>query len=163
MSTTGNPGVGRRSDEAVQKLLAPTPPDRDQAIEHITDIFRVIGSKTHAAAEEARRRRLAEASYDRSFYPQGSKNQFAAILHARDRTADLGRLTMPTLVVHGAEDSLIDITGGEATHDAIPDSEYLPLSDMGHDLPEALWPELIDGIVANAERAADTVAGSTAG
>ncbi|SER99974.1 hypothetical protein SAMN05216188_11937 [Lentzea xinjiangensis] len=44
---------------------------------------------------------------------------------------------------------------------AIPDSEYTPLPDMGRDLPEALWPKLIDGIIANTERAADTVAGST--
>ncbi len=163
MSTTGNPLVGQPSNEALQKLLAPTPEDRDEAIEHITDIYRVIGSKTHAAAEEARRHRLAEASYDRSFYPQGTKNQFAAILNARNRTADLGKLTMPTLVIHGAEDSLINITGGQATHKAIPDSEYIPLPDMGHDLPEVLWPKLIDGILANTARAGDTVAGSTVG
>ncbi|ALG12187.1 alpha/beta fold hydrolase [Kibdelosporangium phytohabitans] len=165
MSTTGNPLVGQPSEEAREKLLAPTPDDRDEAIEHITDIFRVIGSKTHADAEEARRRHLAEASYDRSFYPQGTKNQFAAILHARNRTADLGRLTMPTLVIHGAEDSLINITGGQATHKAIPGSEYTPHADMGHDLPEVLWPKLVDDIVANAHRTAepDAVSGNTIG
>ncbi len=151
MSTTGNPRVGRPTDEAVQMLLAPTPPDREAAVEHITAIYRLIGSKTHAAAEEARRRRLAEASYDRGYYPQGAKNQFAAILTALDRTEALGDLEMPTLVIHGAEDSLIDVSGGQATHAAIPGSAYTEFPDMGHDLPEALWPELIDGIAAHAQ------------
>ncbi|MEU4744827.1 alpha/beta hydrolase [Actinosynnema sp. NPDC023658] len=153
MSTTGNPLVGQPSFEAVQKLLEPTPPGREEAIEHITGIYRVIGSRTHANTEEARRRDLATASYDRAFHPQGAKNQFDAIAAAVDRTRGLRELTMPTLVVHGAEDSLITISGGLATHNAVPDSTYLSFPDMGHDLPRPLWRELVDAITANARTA----------
>jgi pimeloyl-ACP methyl ester carboxylesterase len=60
---------------------------------------------------------------------------------------------MPTLVVHGREDSLINVSGGQATHNAIPGSTYLELPTMGHDLPEPLWPQLIDAIDANLHKA----------
>jgi hypothetical protein len=30
----------------------------------------------------------------------------------------------------------------------------MKVKGMGHDMPRAAWPQLIDGIVANAERAA---------
>ncbi|WP_018680262.1 alpha/beta fold hydrolase [Actinokineospora enzanensis] len=150
MSTTGNRLVGGPSAEAALALLEPTPPDRDDAIEHIANIYRIIGSKTHAETERERRLQLAAASYDRSFHPAGARRQFTAISVAANRTADLRELSVPTQVIHGAEDTLINVTGGRATHDAIPDSTYLELPDMGHDLPEPLWPRLIQAIADNA-------------
>ncbi|MFD1147309.1 alpha/beta fold hydrolase [Saccharothrix hoggarensis] len=164
MSTTGNPAVGRPTFEAVQQLLKPTPSEREAAIEHIAETFRVIGSVTHAEAEEERRRRLAEASYDRAFHPQGTRNQFAAIAAALNRTPALRELTVPSLVVHGVEDALIDVSGGRATHEALQRSTYVEFPDMGHDLPEPLWPDIVNAIAANAHQraavATDAVAGT---
>jgi pimeloyl-ACP methyl ester carboxylesterase len=162
MSTTGNPLVGHPTFEAVQALLEPTPTERDQAIEHIAEIARIIGSKTHADTERPRRRQLAEAAYDRSHYPEGTQRQFKAIANALNRTPKLRDLTTPTAVIHGAEDSLINVSGGKATHNAIPDSIYLELPDMGHDLPQPLWPQLIDTIDANARTPANTPAATGA-
>ncbi|PPK71467.1 alpha/beta hydrolase [Actinokineospora auranticolor] len=153
MSTTGNRLVGGPSAEAALALLEPTPPEREKAIDHIANVYRIIGSRTHADAEQPRRRQLAEASYDRAFYPAGARRQFTAISVAVDRTPGLRELTIPTHVIHGAEDSLINVTGGRATHDAVPNSTYLELPDMGHDLPEPLWPQVIDAIATNATAA----------
>jgi pimeloyl-ACP methyl ester carboxylesterase len=152
MSTTGAPLVGLPTPEAALAVLAPVPPERDKAIAHIANVYRIIGSRTHEAAERANRLRLAELSYDRMFYPPGGGRQFQAIATAKDRTAELGQLTMPSLVIHGVEDSLITITGGRATHQAISGSTYLELDTMGHDLPEVLRPQIIDAIHANAAK-----------
>ncbi|SHG96348.1 alpha/beta fold hydrolase [Streptoalloteichus hindustanus] len=154
MSTTGNRLVGNPTFEAAQAMLRPTPPERERAIPHIAEIYRIVGSRTHAETEQANRLRLAEASYDRMFYPAGAQRQAAAIAVAVDRTAKLRELTTPTLVVHGAEDSLIQVSGGQATHRAIPGSTYLELPDMGHDLPTPLRPQLVDAIDANARKGA---------
>ncbi|MEV0676091.1 alpha/beta fold hydrolase [Actinosynnema sp. NPDC050436] len=150
MSTTGNPGVGGPTAEAVAVVTRPTPADREEAIDHITEVYRVIGSRTHAEAEHPRRRQFAADSFDRGLHPRGAERQFTAVLRAVDRTPRLRRLDLPTAVVHGVEDSLINVSGGRATHDAVPGSTYLELPDMGHDLPQVLLPRLIDTIDANA-------------
>ncbi len=76
-----------------------------------------------------------------------------AINASPDRTADLGRVTAPTLVVHGLLDRLIMPSGGVTTAKAIPGSRLVMYPDMGHDVPRPRWPELLDEIVVNARRA----------
>ena len=66
---------------------------------------------------------------------------------------------MPTLVIHGAEDQLIAVSGGQATAEAIPGAELVVIDGMGHDLPELLWPtvaERIAELVARAQRPRST-------
>ena len=60
-----------------------------------------------------------------------------------NRTADLRRITVPTLVIHGLHDPLVAPSGGLAIARAIPHSRFAGFSGMGHDLPRALWPEFV--------------------
>ena len=76
-----------------------------------------------------------------------------AILASGDRTEALRRLDVPTVVIHGVEDPLIDVSGGTATAAAIPGARLELIEGMGHDLPRELWPRFVDLIVENAERA----------
>ena len=158
MSTTGALGVGGWTDEAFAAVTS-RPPDaeRDTVIEHITWVYRVIGSRSLGKEEEASRRKLATASYDRKFWPKGGNLQVKAIAAPfQNRTAQLEALVgdrwVPTLVVHGAEDSLINISGGKATHEAVVDSQYLPIETMGHDLPKRHLKAIVAAIHANAKR-----------
>jgi pimeloyl-ACP methyl ester carboxylesterase len=152
MSTTGAPFIGLPTLQAAIAVSVPTPPEREKAIAHIANVMRIIGSRTHEAEEQEFRLQLARESYSRMFYPQGGQRQLAAILAAPNRTADLSHVKVPTLAVHGAEDSLINISGGRATHNAVPDSTFLELATMGHDLPEAVQAEVIAAIDANARK-----------
>ncbi|MGH3941172.1 MAG: alpha/beta fold hydrolase [Pseudonocardiaceae bacterium] len=69
-------------------------------------------------------------------------------------------MTVPTLVIHGAEDPLCDVSGGRATAQAIPGAELVIIDGMGHDLPPALWPEITSRIAALVHRVeAFTVSG----
>ena len=70
-----------------------------------------------------------------------------------DRTQDLRRLRLPTLVIHGVEDPLIAVSGGQATAEAIPGAELVVIDGMGHDLPRPLWPTVAERIAALVARA----------
>ena len=153
MSTTGDRSVGQPTPDALAVLLQPPPATRAEVIEAGVRGSRVIGSPRYPT-DEAELRAGAALAYDRSYYPQGPARQIAAILSAEDRTAALGAVDVPTLVIHGDADPLVTPTGGEATAKAVPGSELLVIEGMGHDLPEALWPEVIAAIAANANQAA---------
>lgn len=143
MSTTGDPSVGQGTQEAVGALFSPPPVDRDGVIERGVRIAGII-SGPHFDEAEARVR-IGEA-YDRSFHPAGGPFQLAAIAKTGNRTEQLEVLDVPTLVIHGAADTLVDISGGEATAAAIAGAKLLTFDDMGHDLPKPRWPEIVDAI-----------------
>jgi pimeloyl-ACP methyl ester carboxylesterase len=151
MSTTGDPAVGAPAEAAVPVLLAPAVYDREASIQRAVDTYRVIGSPGFEFDEAALRDR-AGLSFDRAHDPAGVARQLAAILTTPDRTADLGKIDVPTLVVHGAQDRLVDVSGGRATAAAIPGAELVVVEGMGHDLPRAVWPQLLDAITALVER-----------
>jgi pimeloyl-ACP methyl ester carboxylesterase len=153
MSTTGNQGVGQPKPEVIGALIAPAPADREGYVNQIVNTFRLVGSPGYPVDEE-HLRSVIEASYDRSHDPNGFLRQLGAIMASGDRTGACGQIKAPTLVIHGEEDPLIVLSGGEATAQAIPGAKLVKLPGMGHDLPPELWPQFIDEIVENAERAA---------
>jgi pimeloyl-ACP methyl ester carboxylesterase len=153
MSTTGDATVGAPTAEAVTALLRPPASDRETAVAASLEGSRVISSPGYPFDVDLMTRRAA-AAYDRSYSPDGTGRQLAAILAASDRTEGLRHLKLPFLVIHGEEDPLVTVSGGKATAAAVPGSKLILMPGMGHDLPEALWDQIIDAIVANTELAA---------
>jgi pimeloyl-ACP methyl ester carboxylesterase len=155
MSTTGDRRAGTPTRAAAAVLLAPPATSRQAAVERAVAAYRVIGSPGFAPDEAAVRDRAARA-YDRAYDPPGVARQLVAVLASGDRTAQLRRLRVPTLVIHGADDPLVQVSGGRATAAAIPGAELVVFEGMGHDLPRDLWPEFADrigGLIERAERA----------
>lgn len=150
MSTTGASDVGQPDAAAIGALLTPPPTDRDGAIEANITTSRIICGPLFNETEA--RGRAIEA-YDRCFHPAGSAFQIAAIAATGDRTERLGAVKVPTLVVHGREDSLIALSGGEATAAAIPGADLVVFGQMGHDIPDVYWSQLADAIFGTAIRA----------
>ncbi|MGB8197216.1 MAG: alpha/beta hydrolase [Acidimicrobiales bacterium] len=152
MSTTGNPEVGQASSDALGALLGPPPNTRDEAIERGVLLAKVIGSPGYDLDEASLRTRAA-SDYDRAFHPAGTVRQVAAVVAQPDRTADLRKVRTPTLVIHGADDPLVDQSGGRATAEAVAGATLEIMPGMGHDLPPALWDAVTDSLVANFARA----------
>ncbi|MBA2385999.1 MAG: alpha/beta hydrolase [Acidimicrobiia bacterium] len=146
MSTTGDPAVGRSTPEAITALLTPPPADRDAYIDG-SSRWATWASKRYVDHRALRDRAARE--YDRSFYPEGAPRQLAAIYASGERTEALRLLDIPTLVIHGRDDTLITQSGGERTAELIPGARLLLLDDMGHDLPTPIWPVLVDAIIAH--------------
>jgi pimeloyl-ACP methyl ester carboxylesterase len=152
MSTTGDPAVGRPTPAAIAALSQPPEQSREGYGEVSVQISRVIGSPAYPFDEE-QRRELGRRCWDRSHDPAGLARQLHAMTSAADRTEALGRLRLPVLVLHGAEDPLITVSGGEATARAIPGARLEVFSGVGHDLPPALWLSVVEAISANASAA----------
>ena len=146
MSTTGEPAYGRSTREARQVLLSPAPTEREAYIE---DSARSLVWHSKRYADPDRVRDLAARSFDRSFRPAGTARQLAAVTAGGSRADGLRSLAVPTLVIHGLDDTLIGPSGGERTAELVPGAELLLVPDMGHDRPEPLWPVLVAAIVAH--------------
>jgi pimeloyl-ACP methyl ester carboxylesterase len=152
MSNTGSRVWGQPSLRTYAVLLRRAPQARDAYIAHIERVFAAIGSPgLPRDLEEVRA--LAAASYDRDHDPDGPGRQLAAIIASGNRASELRRITAPTLVVHGKADPLVAYSGGRATARLIPGAKLMSVEGMGHDLPRAVWPRLIDAIATHAARA----------
>jgi len=149
MSQPGEPEVGQPTPEAMEALLSAPPTNRDDFIASSSN-WLVWHSKKYRDA--ARTRADAARDYDRSFYPAGAPRQLSAIYASGRRTVGLAALTMPTLVIHGLDDTLIAPDGGERTAEIVPNAKLVMLADMGHDLPEPLWATYVSEFVELAAR-----------
>ena len=147
MSSPGDPLVGKPSPEALEVLLA-TPPTERVAFQEASALCIVWASKRYGDADVLRQR--AGEAFDRSFYPEGLPRQLSAIYATGDRTERLASLSVPTLVIHGRDDTLIQPDGGIRTAELIPGANLLLIGDMGHDLPEPLWPIITDAVISHA-------------
>lgn len=144
MSTTGEPDVGQSTPEALAALLAPAATSRDAYITS-ADSWMLWHSRRYPELEQTRS--IAAESYERGHYPQGTTRQLAAMLASGPRVEALGRLRVPTLVIHGTDDTLIAPSGGKRTAELIPGAKLVIIEDMGHDRPVPLWPEICGQIL----------------
>jgi pimeloyl-ACP methyl ester carboxylesterase len=147
--TTPAPWLGLPSRRAMTALLAPPARNPDDAAERAVATFRVIGSPGYPLDEEWLR------AYARRAFARGaaagadagsSRRQLAAAMGSPSRLPALRRLRVPTLVVHGENDPLIRPVAGRAVARAVPGARLLTFPGMGHNLPAALWPELVEAV-----------------
>ena len=143
MSMPGEPETMQSTPEAMTALMSIPPADRDGFIEHSL-VYQAFQSKKYRDGELSRK--MAARDFDRSYYPQGSPRQLAAIYASGRRTEALAALRTRTLVVHGNDDTLISPVAAKRTAEIIPGAELVLIDDMGHDLPQPLWGRLVDSI-----------------
>jgi len=126
-------------------------------IERNIRAFRAVGSPGYPADEKELAARAGRA-YDRCYDPIGVARQAIATIASGDRTKLLRHLEVPTLVIHGLADRMCDVSGGQATAEAIPGAELVLMEGMGHDLPPGLRSQLATRIaefVWRADRSAN--------
>ena len=145
-STTGDPSLPPSSPEALAALTTPPPAqDRASVIAH-----GLKGRRTYATTrfpfDEQRVGALIGAAYDRSYYPEGTSRQYAAIMASPPRSERLKSLNVPALVLHGAVDTLLRPECGRHTAQCIPGAEYHEIEGWGHDMPPAMVP-LVAGFI----------------
>jgi pimeloyl-ACP methyl ester carboxylesterase len=138
MSRTGEHGYGDSSPEALSILMAPPATSRTDYIDRQVAALHVYGSKPEWLDDDAIRAR-AGAAYDRCFNPAGVGRQMKAVVADGSRAEGLRELRLPTLVIHGSRDTLIDPSGGRRTAELVPGARYLEIDGMGHDYPPAVW------------------------
>ncbi|MGL5867295.1 MAG: alpha/beta fold hydrolase, partial [Dermatophilaceae bacterium] len=155
-SIMSNTGDRRRGSVSLRllptmavSLTASRPTDLDEAVRLGVQGWKLI-SGPHF--DEAEMTAMVRAAVSRSPNPLGAVRQLLAILASPDRTPQLQKVRVPTLVVHGLRDRLVQPSGGIATARAVPGSRLLMFPDMAHDLPGPRRAEIVDAIAENAAR-----------
>ncbi len=142
MSSTGRRGSGRPHDQAKWIFTATVPCDSvDDYVDYAERHHRSIAGSTHVEVDEARN--IAVRAYMRGLRPRGTVRQLAAIKADGDRVERLGAITVPTLVVHGDHDPMMDVSGGRDTAAAIPGAQLHLLPGVGHTIPVAVAGPLV--------------------
>jgi pimeloyl-ACP methyl ester carboxylesterase len=152
MSSTGNPDLPPARPEAMAQLMLPPPQSRAEVIERSVRSAHIMTGKGFTVDEERARDRAARA-YDRCFHPAGMARQMAAVMGSESRRAELASLRLPTLVIHGDDDPLVPVEAGYDTAEAIPGARLLVIEGMGHALPLAAHPRIVDAISQHTTRA----------
>ena len=154
MTDSGARGLPRPTLKVSAALLArPADPyDLDSLVDHYYRLFRLIGSPAYPGPEAWLRQVCADA-VRRSNRPQGFARQLMAIAADTGRAAQLGRIKLPTLVLHGLADPLIPVAAAHDLAARIPGAQLELIEGMGHDLPEPLWPRFVAAIQTVAARA----------
>lgn len=125
---------------------------REQYVENAANAMRTIGSPKYALPWEESLRR-AGLAYDRAHDPAGIVRQTAAVMGTGSLKKYTTAISAPTVVIHGKIDGLMRPSGGKAIHRAVKGSKLVLIDDMGHDLPEPLWPQIISELTENFARA----------
>jgi pimeloyl-ACP methyl ester carboxylesterase len=151
MSTSGAPGLPPATPEAMESLTStPTDPtDRECVISHNMRTQRIIESPAYPPTE-AELRDYFERGYDRCYCPEGSQRQMAAAFADGSRAERLSGVSVPMLVLHGADDPLIHPACGEDTARRVPGAKLVIVPGIGHDVTTANAPVVAGHLIAHA-------------
>ena len=153
-STTGDPKVGQPAASTIALIAAPPPRNRVQAVRaHLRMTAHLAG--TGFPIDEVEEAGHAVETWNRTAGDgaAGTARQVQAIQASGDRTAEIARITAPTLVINGDRDLIVAPSGGDAIAAAIPGTRHVVIPGMGHHLPDALALRVADHVVAHLERA----------
>jgi pimeloyl-ACP methyl ester carboxylesterase len=147
MSTTGRRDLPQATPEAMAALTTPPASDsREDRIAAGINVWKVIGSPGYRDREDVLRGQV-EAVVDRVPYDQaGIGRQMLAIIAAEPRNERLKNVSAPARVIHGADDPLIPLAGGQDTAAAIPGAELVIVPGMGHGFESGLVPVYLEHI-----------------
>ena len=142
-STTADHGLPRSSSEAHLALTTEAPAhDRQSVIDHVLRGRRAYASKGFALDGERSAIHIGRC-YDRMYYPEGALRHWAAILASPPRGERLRGLSVPTLVLHGTDDTLLPCAHGRRIAECVPGAEYHEIEGWGHDFPPGVIPTLL--------------------
>lgn len=147
MSASGNPRTGTGKVKAIYSLfMHPEQPDNPEKLfEHFCRVFNTLKSPKYEYPREEQEKLLRDSSQI-PFDSKGAERQLLAILASGDRSAQLSRLSTPTLVIHGEDDPLLPLSAGKEVADLIPNAKLKVMPLMGHDLPPIHYEEISSAI-----------------
>lgn len=138
------PAMTEEFENLVTGSMASPPKTREEAIEANLIMFRAMTGSRFPFDEEALRIELEEG-FDRGYNP--NSNHGLATMTAPSRLDALRELDMPTLIIHGDEDPIINYCHGVVCAKVIPGAKLLTQKGVGHEFPLGILPETIPAIL----------------
>ncbi|WP_263080884.1 alpha/beta hydrolase [Endozoicomonas sp. Mp262] len=143
MTMTGDRDIPYPSMKVQWVMLSqPRNGDRQAMMNHSEKLWRAIGSPAYPPSDEYLKAYI-NGLLDRGLHPKGAMRQLAAILAEEDRGPLLTKLDVPTLVIHGEADPLLNVTCGKQVAEKIPGAKIHIEPGMGHDFPEPIEEKLL--------------------
>ena len=161
MSSSGDPKLPGARRDVINTMIKRSLGMEKPNLENTMAYWRKIGSPGYQPSDTALKKKIID-SYNRSFHPEGYSRHLAAVIANGSRVRLLKKITTPTLVIHGEDDSLVPVECGIDTARHIPHATLKLFPGMGHDLPEPLLPEFVKLISQHAKAAQAAPAGSYA-
>ncbi|MDG5486045.1 alpha/beta fold hydrolase [Mycolicibacterium gadium] len=155
-STTGARDVGQPALSTIRLLVAAPLKNRTSAVRNHLRITRHIAGTAYPI-DDAEEAAIAAGGWDRSAgdVAAGVARQIQAIQCSGDRTAQLSRITAPTLIINGDRDLMVNPSGGSATANAIRSAQHVVIPGMGHHIPQALVDPITQYIAQHADRVSE--------
>ncbi len=122
----------------VLKIMRPPKPGRDGYIEWNLRLVNLVSGSAPQGPDDYLRE-IAGKMYDRGINDPGLRRQVGAVYASNDRRPALAELTIPTLVIHGADDPLINPEASREVAEAIPGAEFVLIEGMGHGVFKPTW------------------------
>lgn len=116
--------------ERAQVLFAPQPEGQTQ-LQYFERLFTQLTAPGFGAHHEDDLRHFVELRARHPVPPATYQAQLHALLES-DRSAAVGKLATPTLVIHGTDDPLIPVDNGRMLAQRIAGARYVELADCGH-------------------------------
>lgn len=157
MSTSGNPKMpGPHWDVAKFILSGAKNKNINSPVSFYHQLWRLIGSPVYPRSS-SELDEFVDRIMSRGMTPGGSIRQILAILSSSNRCADLTKLNLPTLVIHGDKDKLVPVECGIDTAECIPNAKLWLIPGMGHDFPYELLTEFTNRIADHLHSAENKV------
>jgi pimeloyl-ACP methyl ester carboxylesterase len=129
------------------KHMRVTPSDPEAAGRQWVELLRMLATPDHPVDEE-HWFNAGKLAYERGIYPEGSVRHTLALMAVKDLRPQLAKLAVPALVVQGEADPMMSWRSARIVADAIPGAVFRLLPAVGHELPRAVWPMVLDEIAA---------------
>ncbi|WP_137699844.1 alpha/beta fold hydrolase [Marimonas lutisalis] len=140
--TACRPLVERGAVRDLLPRLLMRPETLDEAQDNWVAGHASFGSPGFPMAEEDIRAE-ARLAWSRGNDADGVNRQLLATMAAQDRRPALKSVTIPCLVIHGVDDTLIPVELGAEIAAHIPGSEYHAIKGMGHIITPMLAPQVV--------------------
>ncbi len=146
MTTSGRRSKGLPRPDVLKTITQrPLSMDFDVVLAASTRSWKILSGSVHQVPHDEIEARL-RAILKRAQNPAGFLRHYAAIMNQPDRTPQLRTIGVPTLVLHGEDDGLVNVSGGRHLAKVIPGAKLITIAGWGHDFPPSLTDTLVGHI-----------------
>jgi pimeloyl-ACP methyl ester carboxylesterase len=152
-SSSADPSLPPGDPDVMTLLTGPPPESEDLEIqvEHPRKMWRAMSGLEEGHGLSPTDEELRQEARDgiiRGYYPEGAARQMAAMMVSSPHTDLLTQVNVPTLVLHGSVDPVVNPEGGKSVAARIDGARFEIIEGMGHVLFSPVV-EILDRLVGD--------------
>jgi pimeloyl-ACP methyl ester carboxylesterase len=154
MTSTNHPWLPPPAMPVLRELFGKLPPnaDRDLLVGNMVKMQRLLQGRGYPTADQALFE-LSERAFERGHRLGGVMRQTHGIVATGSLEGLTSEIVVPTQVIHGSEDPMLRPVGAKRIAKLVRGARFDLIRGLGHDLPQAVLPRIVELVGANAARA----------